>query len=257
MDASDLKSRLRPSPGGAAIVLGLFAFGAIVLGALFLSPKAHPPRLPADAKTGVPQRTLRFVSYDLAHQHPANDPVFRDIARLHADIIFLQGVDEDDALRVVEMLNFQSTFHPQLYQRSEFLAGKRGTWGNLILSPHAIYDGSSLGGVRGGFGAWASGVVDGCAFPVANLHLSAGDQGSAEWAEFQRIWKSRGSPPIVVAVLAGDDRAPAAGEFQIVRPAPSGPYFCFTHSWTLTGQGQAASAVTGDWPSYVELSGKP
>lgn len=236
------------------MVLGLFVFGALILGGLFLAPIAKAPSAPIGLPLGVPAQSVRFVSYDLAHQHPANDPVFRDIDKLKSDAVLLQGVDEDDAVQVAELLGLQRSFHPQLYQRSEHLAGRRGTWGNLILSQHDLYGGSPLGGVRGGFGGWAACVIDGKEFFIADLHLAAGDEGMAEWTQFQQIWKSRGSPPLVVAVLLSGDLALASPDFQAARPGKAGPWFFFTRDWRLNGQGQAATAGNGDWPTYVDLS---
>src|SRR5690349_19910358 len=105
-----LRARLKPSPSGALVVLGLIIFGLLILGGLYISPRATPPQPPAGAQRGVPARKLRFVSYDLARQHPRNDPFFAAIPKLEPDYVLLQGVNEDDAVEIAELLEMQHSF---------------------------------------------------------------------------------------------------------------------------------------------------
>jgi hypothetical protein len=236
------------------VVVGLLLFGLLILGGLKFSPKGHAPTAPANVKLGVPARTLRFVAYDLARQPPGKDPLLAEIAKLNPDYLFLQGVNEDDSIEIAEMLGMQKSFHPQLYQRSEHLAGKKGIWGNLTLAKQSLYEGAPLGGIRGGFGGWAESVVDDHGFFVANLHLSPGDQGAAEAAEFEGICKSKGNPPMVVAVLASDAKPPAGLGFLSPVESPGGEYFFVTRDWKVIATGTASVSGGGLVPRWIDVA---
>ena len=148
----------------------------------------------------------------------------------------------------------QHSFHPQLYQRSEHLAGRRGTWGNLLLSRQPLFEGAPLGGQRGGFGVWAISVVDGKKFYIACTRLAPGDAGKAEAAEFERLWKSRGSPPLIAAILDSDPhsavhldslhRATKAGEEE----------FYLSGEWSLVNWGLAPGTGKGTVPVWIEVT---
>lgn len=250
----DFPARFRPTRSGALVVLGLIAFGLLIVGGLYISPKAHPPEPPPNVPLGAPQRKLRMVTYDMARQHPANDAMFAELWKLEPDYIFLQGVNEDDVAEIAQLLRMEPSFHPQLYQRSERLAGSRGTWGNLILSRQSLYLGAPLGGKRGGFGAWAESIVDGSGFFVACIHLSAGPAGEAEAAEFEQVWKARRSPPMVAAVLPSDGKVPAALGFLPVATGAGGEWLCLTQEWSIGEIGTVPGAGSGMAPRWFEVS---
>ena len=120
----------------------------VVLGLLVLRT-GHPRRLIHRRRrrhaTGRCRRTTlpsasrirNFASWPTisARQHPGVDPMLAEIAKLQPDYVLLQGVNEDDSIEIAESLGMQHSFHPQLYQRSEHLAGRRGIWGKShILS---------------------------------------------------------------------------------------------------------------------------
>ena len=197
-----------------------------------------------------------MVSYDLARQHPANDAMFAALLTLEPDYIFLQGVDEDDVPEIAQLLRMEPTFHPQLYQRSERLAGRRGTWGNLILSRQSLYLGSPLGGPRGGFGVWAESIVDGRGFFVVCAHFNTGAAGEAEAAELEQIWKSRGSPPMAVAVLPSDGKPPDALAFLPVVKGAGGEWLYLTKEWTIGETGTIPGAGTGLAPRWFDASAR-
>jgi endonuclease/exonuclease/phosphatase family metal-dependent hydrolase len=248
-----LLEKLRPSRGGALVVAGLIAFGAIILGGLYLSPAAKAPSPPADTPVGAPARKLRFVCYDLGRQHPESDPLFAAIGKLEPDYVFLQDIEEDDVIQAAELLEMQHTFHPQLYQRSEHLAGRRGTWGNLILSRQSLYSAAPIGGKRGGFGAWAVSVVDGKQFLVACMHFSPGELGAAEVAEWEQTRKERGSPPMVAAVIYSDPNPPGVmPHFSALDPLANGQWFYLTADWVVNGQMQAAGR--GRAPVWIDAT---
>lgn len=245
--------KLRPSRGGALVVAGLMTFGAIILGGLYLSPASKAPAVPANTPFGAPLRKMRFVCYDLGRQHPRTDPSFATIEKFEPDYVFLQGVEEDDVMETAELLQMQQTFHPQLYQRSERLAGARGTWGNLILSKQPIFAAAPVGGKRGGFGVWAVSVVDGRQFAVACMRFSAGETGTAEVAEFGRAWKDRGSPPMIAAVIYSNGNPPAVKlPFYAIDPRSNGEWFDYTVDWTVSGVDQAAGPGHGRSPVWID-----
>jgi endonuclease/exonuclease/phosphatase family metal-dependent hydrolase len=233
----------------------LIAFGLIILGGLYLSPAAKSPAVPANMPAGVPDRTLRFVCYDLGRQHLRTDPLFGSIAKFEPDYVFLQGIEEDDVVETAEALQMQATFHPQLYQRSERLSGKRGTWGNLILSKHPIFAAAPIGGMRGGFGVWAVSVVDGKQFSLACLHFSAGEAGAAEVAEFEQVWKGAGSPPMVAAAIYSDPN-PNAGiaQFSAIDPRSNGQWFHLTADWKVVASDQPDGPARGRLPVWIDAT---
>jgi hypothetical protein len=165
-------------------------------------------------------------------------------------------VDEDDAPEIVESLKLQQSFHPQLYQRSERLSGRKGTWGNLILSRQTLYEGAPLGGVRGGFGGQAVSIVDGHEFMIADLHLSPGEKGVAESAEFKKLWDDRKSPPLVIAVLASDPDPPDGFDFLIRAPGDSGERFFVSKDWKIVATGTVPNAGSGLAPRWIDVIGK-
>ncbi|HET6250627.1 MAG TPA: hypothetical protein VFE47_23265 [Tepidisphaeraceae bacterium] len=251
---TNLRSSLKPSRQGALVVAGLLVFGLIILGGLYISPKAYPPGLPAGVPRGAAARTLRLVAYDLDRQQPTTDPMMAEIAKMKPDYLLLQGVNEDDSIEIAESLGMQQSFHPQLYQRSERLAGKKGIWGNLILSRQSLYEGAPLGGKRGGFGGWAVSVVDNHAFFVANLHLSPGDNAQKEAAEFQNIWKAAGSPPMVVAVLPSDAKPPVAAlKFLTPAAGSNGEWLYVTKDWTIADSGTISTSGKGLVPRWIDI----
>ena len=252
------RSTLAPSRGGALVILGLLAFGALILGLLAVTPFAHAPKAPADVPAGAPPRTVRVVCYDLAHQHPRNDPMLDDIRKLNPDYILLQGVDEDDSVAAAELLQMQARFHPQLYQRSEHLAGPKGVWGNLILGRQPLYNGAPLGSVRGGFGASAVSVVDGRKFLIASIHL-AGDQALGEAENLTAIWKARGSPPMVAALLKADPTFPPALSWLhaagVSAGGSGGQWIASTGDFRVIASGFATASGRGSPPFWVDLAG--
>jgi hypothetical protein len=249
------RSRLLPTRGGAMVVVGLIVFGLIIVGGLYVTPRATPPQPPEHVAVGAPHHKLRFVSYDLARQPPANEPMLPVIVKLDPDYVLLQDVNEDDVVEIAQFFGMQHSYHPQLYQRSEHLAGKRGTWGNVILSRQSLYQGSPLGGIRGGFGAWAASIVDDRKFFVACVHFAAGDPGVAEAKTLQEIWKSRGSPPLVAAVLPSDPKPPGGMEFLQKAAGSNGVWFYLTKEWTVVGQGEAPGAGRGLLPRWIDVVG--
>lgn len=241
------------------VVFGLLAFGGLILGGLYLSPRAYPPQPPANVALAAPQRKLRFLSYDLHRQHPGNDPLFSGVVAMDPkpDYVFLQGVNEDDSVEIAQLLGMEQSFHPQLYQRSEHLATRLGTWGNLILSLQSLYLGSPLGGKRGGFGVSAMSVVDERAFYVACTHLASGDAGVAETADLERIWKSLGSPPMVVAVLPSDPKPPAGLDFLPTAVDLGGEWFYLTKDWVIVATDTSASSAGGLTPRWIDVTRAP
>src|SRR6266496_596167 len=63
-DRPDMKKH---SARGVLLVICLFLLGGLVVGGMFLAPRPKSPPAPAEATWGVPDRKLRFVSYNILH----------------------------------------------------------------------------------------------------------------------------------------------------------------------------------------------
>ena len=196
---------------GAIVVLGLFALGGAVLWGLFQAPRATSPPAPAVSGWGVPARPIRVASFNVLHLQRGFDGVVNDVRALNPDFVLLQEVESRDVVGLARALGMQQYHHPNAYERSSNLDGPKATWGNVIFSKHPLYDAGPIPNPGGGsFGVWATSVIDGHKFVVANVHLSAtwnanpvhvkqsGEYRSKEIANLLNAWRGRGTPPIVV-----------------------------------------------------------
>jgi endonuclease/exonuclease/phosphatase family metal-dependent hydrolase len=133
--------------------------------------------------------------------------VIDEIQKLDPDFVLLQEVERRDVTQMSQALGR----FPAIYHASENLAGGRASWGNAILSRHPLYDAGSIPNPGGGsFGVWATALIDGRKFVVANVHLSATwnanpahliESSNNRWNELSNLvhaWQNAGSPPIVV-----------------------------------------------------------
>lgn len=202
----------RRSWRGIVLVIALFAVGGVMLWGMFLAPRAVSPAAPRDASWGVPDRSLRFVSYNILHNQRGIERVCGEINAHKPDFVLLQEVESRDLIELATRLSMEHFHHPRLYHRSSNLAGPRATWGNFILSKHPMYEAASIPNPNGGsFGIWATAVVDDRKFVIANVHLSAtwnanpihikksGENRHRELTALAKAWRDRGSPPIVIA----------------------------------------------------------
>jgi endonuclease/exonuclease/phosphatase family metal-dependent hydrolase len=196
---------------GILLVIGLFAVGGAMLWGLFLAPRAVSPPAPTDVPWGVPQRPIRFVSYNILHNQRGIERVADEINARRPDFVLLQEAESRDLIELAARLDMERHHHPRLYERSSNLAGRKATWGNFILSKHPVFEAASIPNPGGGsFGVWATAVVDGRKFVVANVHLSAtrnanpvhikqsGVNRHKELTALASAWRGRGSPPIVI-----------------------------------------------------------
>ncbi|MGB7159559.1 MAG: endonuclease/exonuclease/phosphatase family protein [Tepidisphaeraceae bacterium] len=211
MTAKRRVGRRRLSSRGALLVVGLFALGGLVLWGLFQAPRAMSPVVPTTAGWGVPERSLRFASFNVLHLQRGLDAVVREIKAIDPDFVLLQEVESRDVIALARALGMQEHHHPNAYYASVNLDGPKATWGNLILAKHPLYEAGPIPNPGGGsFGVWAVSVVDGKNFVIANVHLSAtwnaspihikqsGENRAKEIANLLDAWRERGSPPIVV-----------------------------------------------------------
>ena len=202
----------RSSWRGVLLVVAMFAIGGVMLWGLFLAPRAVSPPVPRDAVWGVPDRPLRFVSYNILHNQRGIERVCEEINARKPDFVLLQEVESRDLIELANRLGMETFHHPRLYERSANLDGPKATWGNFILSRHPIFDAESIPNPGGGsFGVWATAVVDGKKFVIANVHLSAtwnanpihikksGENRHRELTALATAWRDRGAPPIVIA----------------------------------------------------------
>ena len=209
---SEAKARGRSFRRGAIVVLGLFALGGAVLWGLFMAPRATSPPAPAAAGWGVPTRPIRVASFNVLHLQRGFDAVVNEVRAVNPDIVLLQEVDSRDVVGLARALGMQQYHHPNAYERSGNLDGPKATWGNVIFSKHPLFDAGPIPNPgSGSFAVWATSVVDGQKFVVANVHLSATwnaspahEEQSREYrakeiANLKAAWRERGSPPIVVA----------------------------------------------------------
>ena len=210
MTRSEVTSR-RLFSRGALVVVGLFVLGGVVLWGLFQAPRVVSPPAPATAEGGAPARPVRVASFNVLHLERGMDAVVSEIRALDPDFVLLQEIESRDVVALARALDMQRHHHPNAYERSANLAGRKATWGNVIFSKHPLYDAGPIPNPGGGsFGVWATTVVEGKKFIIANVHLSAtwnanplhvkesGEHRSKEIANLVGAWRERGSRPIIV-----------------------------------------------------------
>jgi endonuclease/exonuclease/phosphatase family metal-dependent hydrolase len=191
--------------------LWFFAFLAVFAATFWILMRfaargaGSPP--PASAVWGVPDRPVRFVSYNILHNQRGMSRVIEEIRKLDPDFILLQEVERDELSDMTRDLGSM----PAVYHASENLAGGRATWGNAILSRHRLYEGRSIPNPGGGsFGVWATAVIEGKKFRVGCVHLSATyklnlahfEESAVnrykELSNLVKAWEDDGRPPIVI-----------------------------------------------------------
>jgi endonuclease/exonuclease/phosphatase family metal-dependent hydrolase len=253
----------RRSWRGIVLVVALFAIGGIMLWGLFLAPRAISPAAPLDASWGVPDRPLRFVSYNILHNQRGIDKVCAQIDAHKPDFVLLQEVESRDLIELATRLGMEKFHHPRLYDRSSNLAGAKATWGNFILSKHPIYEAASIPNPGGGsFGVWGTAVIDDRKFVVANVHLSAtwnanpihikksGENRHRELTALAKAWRDRGSPPIVIA---GDfNQIPMGNNWAVMSGTWRDALGAIGHDGVTFGEGLLKTRIdyfltTPDW----------
>jgi endonuclease/exonuclease/phosphatase family metal-dependent hydrolase len=202
----------RPRRQTVRLLVLVILAGAAVLSA-YLRPHAPPAYVyaPPTAQLGVPDRPVRFVSYNILHNQRGKDAILAEIQRLEPDFVLLQEVESRDVDEMARRLGMRSAYEGRVYYPSENLAGRRASWGNAILSKHPLYEAESIPNPGGGsFGVWAAAVVDGKKFYVASVHLSAtwkvsvshaNEQANRRHGELRNLvnaWGADRKPPIVV-----------------------------------------------------------
>lgn len=244
--------RLNSSRRGAWLVAAIFAFGVIVFCGLYFAPKAGPPAVPGEARWGVPERTLRFVTWDLRRRHPGAGNALDIVRQLQPDYVLLQGIEEEDVIPLAEAIGMQHSYHPQLYQRAKNFSGRKADWGAVVLSKYPLYEGRGIPGPQGVSGAWAVSVVDGRKFVVAAAHLAAGEQGQHEAAALREAWEKRVSPPMVLALLPADGAVPVTLQPIAAGAGADGQWLLFTPGWKASA---VPAAAPGDGPVPLVADG--
>src|SRR6476660_9641427 len=69
---------------------------------------------PAGAVPGVPERSLRFVSYNILHNQRGRDAVIAEILRLQPDFVFLQELESRDIAAMAKALKMHSVYYPSV-----------------------------------------------------------------------------------------------------------------------------------------------
>lgn len=236
------------------VLLGILVFGAVLLLGVYLSPHGKAPAAPASARWGVPARRLRIVMYDLRRQRAGEDPTFEQIAKLKPDYLLLQGVEEDDAVQIAVMLGMQQSFHPQLFQRSMNLAGRRATYGNCVLSRWPLYEGSPWIGQNGPFGARATSVLENRKVLMSAIHFAPGAAGLRERGDLLTQWRALGSPPMVLGIVtAGAPPSQALRELGTIVPVGD-EKLVLAGGWSIVKDATAPATSRPANPAWVDIT---
>jgi len=185
----------------------LLVFGGAFWVAMKWAARGAGSLPPASAVWGVPDRPIRFVSYNIRHGERGLPRIIDEISKLQPDFVLLQEVEREHLSTMTRDLRSM----PAVYHASENLAGgPRASWGNAILSRHRLYEGQSIPNPGGGgsFGVWATAAIDGKKFRVASVHLSD----NRELTNLVKAWEDAGRPPIV---LGGDFNQVAIDNYWI------------------------------------------
>lgn len=222
---------------GALLVVGLFVLGGFVLWGLFQAPRAVSPPAPAAVKWGVPSRPLRVASFNVQRLPQGMDTLVSEIRAVEPDFVLLQEVESRDVVGLAQALDMQQYHHPNHYDRSANLGGRKATWGNVVFAKHPLYDAGAIPNPGGGsFGVWMTAVADEKKFVIASINLSGPDTGPDtgreanslpvkeseanrrnEIGSFLKAWRERGSPPVVVG---GDFNPISSGKNIAVMTEP-------------------------------------
>lgn len=270
------------------LVAGLFALGGLMLWGLFRAPRATSPSAPAAARWGAPAHPIRIASLNVRRLPQEIDHVTDELRKLDPDFVLLQEVDSRDVVALARAFGMQQFHHPNAYERSGNLGGRKATWGNVIFAKHPLYDAGPIPNPGGeSFGVWATSIVDGKKFVIANVHLSAtpstprhdekfGDNRSKEIAKLVSAWHARGSPPMIVGggpmqiTLGGNNSAmtdrfadvlaslrSSDGTFQTSSPDPHTNRVFATPEWVATDGGMIASEASNHpltWAALVDAN---
>lgn len=223
--------RRRPSSSrGAWTIFAIFLVGGAVVTGLFLAPKTTSPPAPPGMPSGVPDRPLRAVLFDLA-QGP------RDVAAVIAsvrgatpapDFVLLAGVSADEVAEIAAALEMTRSYHPQLYQRTTTGEGDddAATGGTCVLSRHPLYEGRSLrASKKVRFGTAAVAVVDGWTFRLACVRYpKAGTPARADADRVVRAFLAEAPSAPSVLCAVGADPADAPPGFDATG-TPGGAFF--------------------------------
>jgi hypothetical protein len=224
-----------PSTKSALFFAFLIVFCGGFFALLYANRNYHRPP-PPSAVWSPPDKPIRFVSYNVRQNRAGIDKVLEEIRKLGPDIVFLQEIEKTQLSQMTDALHTL----PAIYHASENLGGSRARWGNAILSRHPLYDFSSIpSGGGGSFGVWATVVIGGAKFKIANVHLApAGD----ELGKLVEAWEQAGSPPIVVGgvLKAGPGTRPWIDAIN-TRAAEDDTTFLVSKEWKTIDGGAAAS----------------
>src|SRR5688500_12607018 len=78
---------------GIFVVFAMFALGGAVMWGLFLAPRVQSEPAPSNTIWKVPDRPIRFVSYNILHNQRGREQVVTEINKLRPDIVCLQEID--------------------------------------------------------------------------------------------------------------------------------------------------------------------
>jgi endonuclease/exonuclease/phosphatase (EEP) superfamily protein YafD len=228
---------------------------------MFCAPRPHPPIAPQVA-TGVPDRPLRFLAYNLYHNYRGTSGTVAAIQSLQpaADFVMMEELEAEHIGPMSSALGLPYVYHPRMYPQKPPIQNWPGI---ALLSRHPLYAARPLRTADGAtFGVWAYAVVDGKKFAVAGVHLRATTGASPSHVmEMNRIrkdqlqvlndtWRKEGTPPLVVG---GDFNQPAMGDnyalmtrdFTDVLLSLGKDYV--THRWAILETRIDYLLCTSDW----------
>jgi endonuclease/exonuclease/phosphatase family metal-dependent hydrolase len=176
---------------------------------------------PPSVVIGVPNRTLRFVAYNIYHDYRGLAGTTAEVRKLDppADFVLLAEVEAQNVRPWAEALKTTATYYPPVGRQPD---GSVLWPDTVILARHPLSEGRPLRTKDGhAFGLWSMAVVDGKKFAVAVVHLwptfGIDPRHVAFTAQMRNeqlkilidVWQRAGSPPLVIG---GDFNQPAVGE---------------------------------------------
>jgi hypothetical protein len=193
-----------PTRSGLLAIAGMAMLGALLLVLLFLAPR-YARRAP-NAAWGLPPQAICAVVIDMHKVSGGIDAAAEEIRRIDPDLVLLQGIDGLAGEKMAAGLGFGGTGAVAFYP-AQNLTGPNSTWGNMILSKHALYEIRSIPNRGGSFGVWAVAAQAGVKFYVASAEFSrpeAAQRGDAhqEVTTLLRAWDKIGHPPMLLGLRA-------------------------------------------------------
>jgi endonuclease/exonuclease/phosphatase family metal-dependent hydrolase len=167
----------RPRLSRAVLVVALLlgaAAGGVVCALAIAVPPLQARALFLAASPAVPNKPLRFVSYNIMGNERGIERVTHEIRKLKPDFVLLQEVAKRDVETMArELGDGANAYQWTVYGPSTNILGGDAEWGNAILSKYPLYETDQCPHPdTGSFGVWGWAIVDGEKFMLASVHLT-------------------------------------------------------------------------------------